>query len=173
MKDAPIVILDEATSHSDIENERKIQRALDHLLKDKMTIIIAHRLHTIKEADIIYVFDEGEIIEYGAHAQLMNKQGRYYQMWQSYTKYEKGYHSMFSNLQLIFKGQLKRMYLPIGLSILDTFGTATMYGALYYVIVNIVQGSFTSDVLKLAFMMLIGSFVIRVVFIGFLNICIS
>ncbi|MGY4794276.1 ABC transporter ATP-binding protein [Lysinibacillus fusiformis] len=74
---------------------------------------------------------------------------------------------MFSNLQLIFKGQLKRMYLPIGLSILDTFGTATMYGALYYVIVNIVQGSFTSDVLKLAFMMLIGSFVIRVVFIGF------
>jgi len=90
LKDAPIVILDEATSHSDIENERKIQRALDHLLKDKMTIIIAHRLHTIKEADIIYVFDEGEIIEYGAHAQLMNKQGRYYQMWQSYTKYEKG-----------------------------------------------------------------------------------
>ncbi len=90
LKDAPIVILDEATSHSDIENERKIQRALDHLLKEKMTIIIAHRLHTIKEADIIYVFDEGEIIEYGAHAQLMNKQGRYYQMWQSYTKYEKG-----------------------------------------------------------------------------------
>lgn len=90
LKDAPIIILDEATSHSDIENERKIQRALDHLLADKMTIIIAHRLHTIKEADCIYVFDKGEIIEQGMHEALQEQRGRYYQMWQSYVKFEEG-----------------------------------------------------------------------------------
>lgn len=56
LKDAPIIILDEGTSHADVENERKIHNALDHLLQDKMAIIIAHRLHTIQHASRIYVF---------------------------------------------------------------------------------------------------------------------
>ncbi|CAM4296543.1 ABC transporter permease [Bacillus manliponensis] len=88
LKDSPIVILDEATSHSDIENERKIQRALNRLLVNKMTIIIAHRLHTIAEADRIYAFKEGYIVEEGDHLSLMKRKGLYENMWRSYKKFE-------------------------------------------------------------------------------------
>ncbi|SQB93215.1 transporter [Clostridium tetanomorphum] len=73
LKNSPIVILDEVTSYSDIENESKIQEALRNLLKGKTAIIIAHRLYTIKNADKIIVLDEGKIIEQGKHKYLMNK----------------------------------------------------------------------------------------------------
>lgn len=86
LKDAPIVVLDEATSFSDIENERKIQKALESLLKGKITIIIAHRLHTIKDADNIVVFDKGGIIEMGTHDVLPQEDGVYKKMWDIYKK---------------------------------------------------------------------------------------
>lgn len=84
LKNSPIVILDEVTSYSDIENESKIQEALRNLLKGKTAIIIAHRLYTIKNADKIVVLDEGKIIEQGKHNYLMNKKGLYRHLWDMY-----------------------------------------------------------------------------------------
>ncbi len=84
LKDSPIVILDEVTSYSDIENESKIQKALRNLLKGKTAIIIAHRLYTIKNADKIVVLEEGKIIEQGTHNYLMNKKGLYRHLWDMY-----------------------------------------------------------------------------------------
>ena len=86
LKNAPIVIFDEATSYSDIENEHKIQTALKNLLKDKTVIMIAHRLHTICDANKIIVFEKGEIVEQGTHKRLLEINGDYSKMWASYMK---------------------------------------------------------------------------------------
>lgn len=88
LKDVPIIIFDEATSFTDEENEHKIQMALETLLKDKTTIMIAHRLHTIINADQICVFEEGEIAEKGTHNELLVRQGVYSRMWHDYTDQE-------------------------------------------------------------------------------------
>ncbi|MGF6906393.1 ABC transporter ATP-binding protein [Fusobacterium sp. PH5-44] len=85
LKDAPIIIFDEATSYTDIENEHKIQLALGNLLKGKTTIMIAHRLHTIINADKICVFHKGKITEVGSHYNLLSKNGMYKHMWDVYT----------------------------------------------------------------------------------------
>ena len=88
LKDAPIIILDEATSYTDLENERKIQKALGNLLQGKTVIMIAHRLNTIKNADQIFVFEEGRLVEAGTHKSLITKNGSYHQMWDIYQKGE-------------------------------------------------------------------------------------
>ena len=80
LKDSPIVILDEATASVDADNERAIQEAISELCKDKPLLVIAHRLKTIKEADQILVVSDGEIIERGDHASLINKNGTYANM---------------------------------------------------------------------------------------------
>jgi len=84
LKDSPIVVLDEVTSYSDVENEGKIQEALRTLLKNKTAIIIAHRLYTIKNADKIIVLEEGKILEQGTHSSLMKKNGLYRHLWDMY-----------------------------------------------------------------------------------------
>ena len=80
-KEAPIVVLDEATSYADTENEDKIQKALNALLKNKTVIVIAHRLSTIQNANQILYIENGEILEHGNHQQLLDFDGRYKQMW--------------------------------------------------------------------------------------------
>ncbi|MNN51435.1 Lipid A export ATP-binding/permease protein MsbA [compost metagenome] len=77
LKDAPLLILDEATSALDTESERHIQAALDHVVKNRTTLVIAHRLSTIEKADLILVMDEGRIVERGSHAQLLEQNGYY------------------------------------------------------------------------------------------------
>ena len=77
LKNAPILIFDEATSSLDTENEKHIQESLSKLMKGKTVIAVAHRLSTLKEMDRILVFDKGKIIEEGNHDELLNKQGKY------------------------------------------------------------------------------------------------
>ena len=84
MKDAPIVILDEATAYTDPENEALIQESVARLVKGKTLIVIAHRLSTIIDADMIYVIKNGEIDSSGTHKQLLKKGGLYKSMWQAH-----------------------------------------------------------------------------------------
>jgi ATP-binding cassette subfamily C protein CydCD len=80
LKDAPILILDEATSHLDAINERAVRDALDRLKADRTTIVIAHRLSTIRDADLIVVLDEGRVAETGTHDALLARGGLYAQL---------------------------------------------------------------------------------------------
>ncbi|WP_299686545.1 lipid A ABC transporter ATP-binding protein/permease MsbA [uncultured Vibrio sp.] len=80
LRDAPVLILDEATSALDTESERAIQSALEELQKDKTVLVIAHRLSTIEQADEILVVDDGQIVERGAHAELITLDGAYAQL---------------------------------------------------------------------------------------------
>ena len=77
LKDAPVLLLDEATSALDNESERLVQQALERLMSNRTSIIVAHRLTTIEQADRIIVMDAGRIIEQGSHAELLAKQGYY------------------------------------------------------------------------------------------------
>ncbi|CQR73892.1 Putative multidrug export ATP-binding/permease protein [Sporomusa ovata DSM 2662] len=85
LKNAPILVLDEATAYADPENEHQMQLALQELIKDKTVLIIAHRLTTIREANQILVLQEGEIHETGTHAELLAHDGLYKSMWDAYT----------------------------------------------------------------------------------------
>lgn len=86
LKDAPIVVLDEATAFADPENEYHIQKAFEILTKGKTVLMIAHRLSTIQNASQILVLDEGHIIEKGRHSELVEKNGMYASMWADYQK---------------------------------------------------------------------------------------
>ena len=86
LKNTPIVILDEVTSYSDIENEAKIQAALKTLLKGKTALIIAHRLYTIKNADNIVFMKKGQITEQGTHEELLRNRGDYWHLWSLYNE---------------------------------------------------------------------------------------
>ena len=77
LKDAPIIILDEATASIDPENEHLIQNAISELTKGKTIITIAHRLATIENADQILVVDDGRIVQKGKHKELINQKGKY------------------------------------------------------------------------------------------------
>mgnify|MGYP000845122191 FL=1 len=86
LKNTPIVILDEVTSYSDIENEAKIQSALKTLLKGKTALIIAHRLYTIKNADNIVFMKKGQITEQGTHEELLRNRADYWHLWSLYNE---------------------------------------------------------------------------------------
>ena len=84
LKDAPIVLLDEATAFADPDNEHLIQQAFESLVKGKTVIMIAHRLSTICHADQIYVMENGRVAEQGNHESLLEQNGLYAKMWQNY-----------------------------------------------------------------------------------------
>ena len=86
LKNAPIIVLDEATAFADPENEHLIQQALKELTKGKTVLMIAHRLSSITDADNILVIDKGKIAEQGTHANLLGKEGIYYHMWNEYQQ---------------------------------------------------------------------------------------
>jgi ATP-binding cassette, subfamily B, bacterial MsbA len=77
LKSAPILLLDEATSALDTENERLVQEALARFTQGRTTLVIAHRLSTVRDADLIAVFDDGSIVETGTHVSLMALDGAY------------------------------------------------------------------------------------------------
>ena len=79
--DPPALILDEATSSIDTRTERMVQDSMDKLMKGRTTFVIAHRLSTIKNSNCIIVLEQGRIIERGSHEQLLEKKGRYYQLY--------------------------------------------------------------------------------------------
>ena len=86
LQDAPIIVLDEATAFADAENEYKIKKTFDVLLKDKTVIMIAHRLSSVVNADKICVIEEGKIAEEGTHKELLARKGLYASMWDNFQK---------------------------------------------------------------------------------------
>ncbi len=86
LKNAPLLLLDEATSALDSESERQIQDALSSLMHGRTTLIVAHRLSTIVNADMIYVLDQGCIIEAGQHKELLQQDGSYAKLWYKQTQ---------------------------------------------------------------------------------------
>ena len=82
VKDAPILILDEATSSLDSESEIEVQQAIEHLMENRTTIVIAHRLSTIRNTDRICVMEKGQIVEQGTHDELLLREGRYQQLYE-------------------------------------------------------------------------------------------
>ena len=81
--DPPVLILDEATSSIDTLTEIRVQKAFKKLMKGRTSFIVAHRLSTIKESDIILVMNDGNIVEQGTHKELLSRKGYYYNLYNS------------------------------------------------------------------------------------------
>lgn len=75
-----VLLLDESTSALDSESEKVVQAALDAAAKGRTTIAVAHRLSTVQKADVIFVFDQGRIVEYGTHQELIRSKGHYHEL---------------------------------------------------------------------------------------------
>lgn len=86
LKDGSIVILDEVTSNLDLEFERNVMEANKVILENKISFVIAHRINTIKDADLIIFVDNKQIVEMGTHEELIDKQGYYYDLYMSKEK---------------------------------------------------------------------------------------
>ena len=90
LKGPGLIVLDEATAHLDSESEQALQRALDHALRDRSALVIAHRLSTVRHADLILVVDDGRIVERGTHAQLVGAHGLYAELYRTQFSDELG-----------------------------------------------------------------------------------
>jgi ATP-binding cassette subfamily B protein len=86
LADPRILILDEATSSVDIPTEARIEEALETLLRDRTAFVVAHRLSTIRRADMIVVLEHGKVIEAGTHAELIERQGRYFSLYDDWVE---------------------------------------------------------------------------------------
>ena len=85
LKNAPVLVLDEATSNVDNETEAALQRSIERISRDRTTLIIAHRLSTIRSADAIAVMEKGQITEMGSHDELVSQEGLYARLWSVQT----------------------------------------------------------------------------------------
>ena len=85
LTDPAVLVLDEATSAVDNETEAAIQRSLERVALDRTTIVVAHRLSTIRHADCIYVLDRGKLVEWGTHEELVSREGQYHSLWRVQT----------------------------------------------------------------------------------------
>ena len=85
LKDAPLLVLDEATSAVDNETEAALQRSIERISRDRRTIVIAHRLSTVRHADRILVLEEGKVVEDGRHEDLLKLNGVYTRLWSVQT----------------------------------------------------------------------------------------
>ena len=150
LKDAPIVVFDEATSYSDIENEHKIQLALQNLLRGKTTIMIAHRLHTIRNADKIFVFQDGKVVEQGTHDELIASGSTYSHMWDTYKEKLSGRSEkiMLRSIQKLIGDKRKQLIFPIFLMSLDAIGSLVMYLMLYFTVIHLLNGSLTGGLVR-------------------------
>jgi ABC-type multidrug transport system fused ATPase/permease subunit len=83
VRDPVLLVLDEATSNLDNESEAIVQDSINNISRTITTFVVAHRLSTIKKADTIYVMNKGSILEYGSHDELMEKRGRYYELYEA------------------------------------------------------------------------------------------
>jgi ATP-binding cassette subfamily B protein len=99
VKDPAIVVLDEATSHLDSENEALVQRALANALADRTAIVIAHRLSTITNADQIVVIDEGRVVERGRHDELRSAGGLYADLYNTLVR-DNGTHDAIDSIDI-------------------------------------------------------------------------
>jgi subfamily B ATP-binding cassette protein MsbA len=90
LKNAPVLILDEATSALDAESERLVQKALANLITNRTTVVIAHRLSTVRRADKIVVMEDGQIVETGTHAELLEHGGKYRRLYELQFADEEG-----------------------------------------------------------------------------------
>ena len=88
LKDPAVVVLDEATSSLDSESERLVEEALEELLQGRTTLIIAHRLSTVRRADRVVVLDHGRVVESGSHAELLAQDGLYAKLYQGQFREE-------------------------------------------------------------------------------------
>ena len=86
IKDAPVILLDEATAFADPENEYAVQKAFEKLSENKTVIMIAHRLTTVRGADRIYVLEDRKVTESGRHDELVEAGGTYSKMWSDYLR---------------------------------------------------------------------------------------
>jgi ATP-binding cassette subfamily B protein len=82
LRDAPLLLLDEATSSLDAESEKLVQTALERLMRDRTTLVIAHRLQTVIAADKICVIEKGRVVETGRHDELIARRGRYHKVYE-------------------------------------------------------------------------------------------
>ncbi|HBR97419.1 MAG TPA: ABC transporter ATP-binding protein, partial [Gammaproteobacteria bacterium] len=85
LRDAPVLLLDEATASVDPDTQYEIQQAISALVGQRTVIVIAHRLHTIQYADQILVLDQGQLVEHGDHRSLLEQNGLYRTLWQEQT----------------------------------------------------------------------------------------
>ena len=81
LKNAPILLLDEATSALDTESEQIVQAALRRLMQGRTTLVVTHRLSTVRDADLIYVVEDGGLVEQGSHGELIARHGLYAHLW--------------------------------------------------------------------------------------------